>query len=149
MRSYWVIISSFFNSLTSDMRLSLFAHLGASLLLLSSAPPLIGCRHLSLSLSLPHCLPLPCALLGLPLRVVFSLLTSLLLGVTGLRGRVMSYLSWGFPYSPSTLRYYSSAAFTLLPSTCRIWLRIPFLLTLFRSLVYSGSFTCCASQPFL
>ena len=75
-----------------------FARIGASLLLLRSAPPLIGCRPL-LSLSHPHCLPLPCTLLGLPPRVVFSLPTSLL-GVTVLRGGVMSYLSWGFPYPP-------------------------------------------------
>ena len=124
MPSYWVLISSFLNSLTSGMHLSLFAHIGACLLLLSSAPPLIGCRHL---LSHPHCLPLHCTLLSLPPRVVFSLPASLLLGVTVLRGRVVSYLSWGFPCPPSTLRYYSSADSTLLPSTCNLWLRIPFL----------------------
>ena len=53
--------------ITSSMHLPLLP-----LLLFHSAPPLISCRHSSLSLSHPHCLPLPCALLGLPPRVVFS-----------------------------------------------------------------------------
>ena len=71
------------------------------LILLRWAPPRIGYRPVLLSLfcvSHPHGLPLPCTLLGLPPRVVFSLPTSFV--VTVLRGGVMSYLSWGFPYPP-------------------------------------------------
>ena len=97
------------------------------LILLRSAPPLIGCRPLLslFCLSHPHGLPLPCALLGLPPRVVFSLPTSLL--VTVLRGGIMSYLSWGFPYPPPPLPYSASAAFPPLPSTCHLWLLLLFL----------------------
>ena len=100
-----------------------FARIGASLLLLRLAPPLIGCRHL-LSLSHPHCLPLPCALLGIPPRVVFSLPTSLL-GVTVLRGGVMSYLHYFRLPAASSSFFLSSLTPYLVLSVVSFTLPVP------------------------
>ena len=82
-----------------------FARVGASLLFLRLAPPLIGCRLL---LSLSPSLSPP------PLHSSRPPASSRLL---------LPHL----PYPCSPLRYSASATFTLLPSTCRLWLLIPFL----------------------